>query len=53
MGRDITKGNNALLDVPGATAPGYYATRGWDLASGWGTPNLVELPYRLLELLEY
>jgi subtilase family serine protease len=53
MGRDITKGNNALLDVPGATAPGYSATRGWDLASGWGTPNLVELPYRPFELLEY
>ena len=53
MGRDITKGNNGLQDVPGATAPGYYATPGWDLASGWGTPNLVELPYRLFELLEY
>jgi subtilase family serine protease len=53
MGRDITKGYNGLEDVPGATAPGYYATRGWDLASGWGTPNLVDLPYRLLELLDY
>jgi subtilase family serine protease len=53
IGRDITKGYNGLLDVPGATAPGYYATPGWDLASGWGSPNLVELPYRLFELLEY
>ena len=53
MGRDITKGYNGLEDVPGATAPGYYATPGWDLASGWGTPNLVELPYRPFELLEY
>jgi subtilase family serine protease len=53
FGRDITVGNNALLDVTGAVAPGYSATRGWDLASGWGTPNLVELPYRAFELLEH
>jgi subtilase family serine protease len=53
VGRDITVGNNALLDVPGATAPGYSATRGWDPASGWGTPNLVELPYRWFELLDH
>jgi subtilase family serine protease len=53
FGRDITVGNNGLLDVPGAVAPGYSATSGWDLASGWGTPNLVELPYHAFELLEY
>jgi subtilase family serine protease len=53
LGRDITVGNNALLDVPGAVAPGYSATRGWDLASGWGTPNLVELPKHAFELLEH
>jgi subtilase family serine protease len=53
IGRDITQGNNALLDVPGATAPGYYATRGWDLATGWGSPNLVELPYHVFGFLEY
>lgn len=52
FGRDITVGNNALLGVPGATPPGYNATPGWDLASGWGTPNLVELPYHPFELLE-
>jgi len=53
FGHDITVGNNALVDVPGAVAPGYSATRGWDLASGWGTPNLVELPYQPFELLEH
>jgi subtilase family serine protease len=41
--RDITVGNNALQDVTGA-APGYSATAGWDPASGWGTPNLADLP---------
>jgi subtilase family serine protease len=53
FGRDITVGNNALVDVPGAVAPGYSATRGWDAASGWGTPNLVELPNHAFELLEH
>ena len=53
FGRDITVGNNALLDVAGAVAPGYSATPGWDLASGWGSPNLVELPYQRFELLEH
>jgi subtilase family serine protease len=53
VGRDITVGNNALLDVPGATAPGYSATPGWDPASGWGTPNLVELPYHWFEWLDH
>jgi subtilase family serine protease len=53
FGRDITVGNNALLDVPGAVAPGYSATPGWDPASGLGTPNLVELPKHMLELLEH
>ena len=37
---DITIGNNGLVGVQGATAPGYSAGPGWDLASGWGTPNL-------------
>ena len=53
FGRDITVGNNALLGVPGAVAPGYSATRGWDLASGWGTPNFAELTRQACELLEH
>jgi subtilase family serine protease len=53
FGRDITVGNNALIDVPGAVAPGYSAARGWDPASGWGTPNFVELPFGSCELLEH
>lgn len=48
VGRDIKIGNNAF--VPGV--PGYSATRGWDPASGWGTPNLVDVPYRPLVLLD-
>jgi subtilase family serine protease len=53
FGRDITVGNNALVGVPGATAAGYSAARGWDPASGWGTPNFVELPFSYFQLLEH
>lgn len=53
FGRDITVGNNALLDVPGAVAPGYSAAPGWDLASGWGSPNFAKLPFESSDLLEY
>ena len=35
---DITNGNNGFNRVTG-----YGATPGWDLASGWGTPNLGKL----------
>ena len=35
---DITSGNNSFAGVPG-----YNATPGWDLATGWGTPNLGNL----------
>jgi subtilase family serine protease len=34
---DITSGNNSQDGVPG-----YSATPGWDLVSGWGTPDLSE-----------
>lgn len=47
IGRDITVGNNALNGVPG-----FSATKGWDPASGWGTPNLINilrLPFELLD----
>jgi len=53
IGRDITVGNNGLIDVPGAVAPGYSATPGWDLASGWGTPNFVALPAQEFLLLNH
>jgi subtilase family serine protease len=53
FGRDIKVGNNILLDVPGAATSGYHAAPGWDAASGWGTPNLVELPYQPFQLLEH
>jgi subtilase family serine protease len=35
---DITIGNNGFNGVPG-----YSATTGWDLASGWGSPKLGKL----------
>jgi subtilase family serine protease len=35
---DITIGNNSFAGVPG-----YNSTPGWDLATGWGTPNLGNL----------
>jgi hypothetical protein len=38
---DITSGNNAL-PVTGVSA-GYTATRGWDAASGLGSPNVAHL----------
>src|ERR1700676_1819008 len=47
IGRDIKVGNNAYNGVPG-----YAATRGWDLASGWGTPDLDKIMSRALELLD-
>jgi subtilase family serine protease len=53
FGRDIAAGDNQLRFVPGAVAPGYAATVGWDPASGWGTPNLVELPGQAFKLLDY
>jgi len=39
---DITIGNNSFNGVLG-----YGATTGWDLASGWGTPNLGKLVWEL------
>jgi subtilase family serine protease len=47
IGRDVTVGNNAYNGVPG-----YVATRGWDLATGWGTPDLDKIMSRALELLD-
>jgi subtilase family serine protease len=42
---DITVGDNAFAGVPG-----YSATRGWDAASGWGTPDVTELLAHLAAL---
>jgi subtilase family serine protease len=36
---DITSGNNQLVGTP----VGFEATRGYDSASGWGTPNVANL----------
>src|SRR5262249_44459023 len=36
---DITNGNNIGTDTPGL----YYATNGYDLCTGWGTPNGTNL----------
>jgi subtilase family serine protease len=47
IGRDVTVGNNGYNGVPG-----YAATRGWDLATGWGTPDLDKILSRALELLD-
>jgi len=45
VSHDITSGDNAYNGVPG-----YSATVGWDLASGWGTPRLAALGKALAEL---
>lgn len=36
---DVVLGNNSV----GFSVPGYFATPGWDLASGWGTPHASKL----------
>jgi subtilase family serine protease len=43
---DITFGSNA---ADGPTVPGYLATPGWDLTTGWGTPNLGKLVLELVK----
>jgi subtilase family serine protease len=45
-GRDITNGGNGLNNVPG-----YFAGPGWDPASGWGTPNLVDVLKQQFDLM--
>jgi subtilase family serine protease len=44
---DITIGNNSIIGVPG-----YNASPGWDLATGWGTPDLTRIPSRWSELFD-
>ncbi len=36
---DITVGNNQLVDTP----VGFSAGTGYDIATGWGTPNVANL----------
>ena len=52
---DITVGNNGFCGFDAATfdllcVDGFDATPGWDLATGWGTPNLGQLARLLDEL---
>jgi subtilase family serine protease len=42
---DITVGNNGQDNIPG-----YNATPGWDLVTGWGTPRAANLLQELIEL---
>jgi subtilase family serine protease len=41
---DITQGNNALYGVPG-----YNAGTGWDMLTGWGSPNVTNLVHDLVK----
>ena len=36
---DITRGDNTVTFPSGANIGGYRARPGWDLVTGWGTPN--------------
>jgi subtilase family serine protease len=45
-GRDITLGGNSLNNVPG-----YYAGPGWDLTTGWGTPDFGDVMKQKFDLL--
>jgi kumamolisin len=38
---DVTRGDNLY----------YHATAGWDYATGWGTPNLVDFYHSLVQLM--
>jgi subtilase family serine protease len=44
---DITFGSNAFNGFNGV--PGFAATRGWDLATGWGTPDLGALLWEMTQ----
>ena len=46
---DITTGNNIGTDTPGL----YYAVAGYDLCTGWGTPNGTNLINALAPVLPY
>jgi subtilase family serine protease len=39
---DVTAGNNTVR-FPPKTINGYYAARGWDAVTGWGSPNATTL----------
>jgi len=45
---DISVGNNIIFGSPDNV--GFSATRGWDDASGWGTPNVANLVPDLVAL---
>ncbi len=45
---DITQGNNAFTDGI-VNIPGYSAHKGWDAATGWGTPKTSKLVPLLVE----
>jgi subtilase family serine protease len=42
---DITVGNNSFAGIPG-----YNATSGWDITTGWGTPRAGNLLQELIRL---
>jgi subtilase family serine protease len=44
---DITEGNNGLYGVPG-----YNAGPGWDLLTGWGSPNVANLVHDLARVAQ-
>ncbi len=44
---DITKGNNSLAGVPG-----YQAGQGWDMTTGWGTPDAAVLLPLLIKAVQ-
>ncbi len=44
---DITQGNNGLHGVPG-----FQASQGWDMSTGWGTPDAAALLPLLIAAVE-
>jgi subtilase family serine protease len=55
---DVHQGNNSVtagpVNVNGTLIPvdGYVATHGYDLTTGWGTPNVQNLVYGLVALVK-
>ena len=39
---DVVKGNNSVIVNGKVTVPGFHATKGFDVATGWGTINAAK-----------
>jgi hypothetical protein len=47
---DVTSGNNKSPNFGPVCSQGYYATKGWDPATGWGSVNYTKMQETFLSL---